>query len=101
MFRGDHGDRCRGRAHFEASKEIYRLPEKRKIKYPLIDAQALRARVTVTPQEIQDYYRDNEQQYPTPGQIKASHILLKTGEGKKEEDVRKRADAPCEGQVRR
>ena len=31
--------------------------------------------------------------YSTPEQVKASHILLKTGDGKKEEDVRKRAEA--------
>jgi peptidyl-prolyl cis-trans isomerase D len=79
-------------AHFDKNKEQYRVGEKRKVKYMLIDAQALRARVTVTPQEIQDAYRDSAQQYSTPEQIRASHILLKT-EGKKEEDVRKQAEA--------
>ena len=53
------------------NKETYRLPEKRKVKYLLIDAQALRARVTVTPQEIQDAYRENQQQYSTPEQVKS------------------------------
>jgi peptidyl-prolyl cis-trans isomerase D len=80
-------------SRFEADKERYRIPEKRKVKYLLIDAQALRSRVTVTPQDVQDAYQDNIDQYTTPEQIHATHILLKTGEGKKDEDVRKRADA--------
>src|ERR1700752_3566507 len=50
-------------SHFEANKETYRIPEKRKIKYALIDLQAIRQRMSVTPQDVQRYYEDNKQQY--------------------------------------
>jgi peptidyl-prolyl cis-trans isomerase D len=78
-------------AWFEANKDDYRIPEKRKVKYALLDVQAIRERITVSPQDVQNYYEDNAQQFSTPEQVRASHILLKT-EGKSEEDVRTLAE---------
>ena len=65
--------------------------EKRKIKYALIDLQGLRQRTTVSAQDLQRYYDDNQQQYSTPEQVRASHILLKT-EGKDDAAVKKQAE---------
>jgi peptidyl-prolyl cis-trans isomerase D len=78
-------------AHFEANKEQYRIPEKRKIKYALIDLQAIKQRTNVSAQDVQRYYEDNKERYSTPEQVRASHILLKT-EGKDEAAVRKQAE---------
>ena len=78
-------------AWFEKSKDTYRIPEKRKVKYALLDVQAIRERTTVTPQQVQRYYEDNAQQYATPEQVRASHVLLKT-DGKNEADVKKLAE---------
>jgi peptidyl-prolyl cis-trans isomerase D len=78
-------------AHFESSKEQYRIPEKRKIKYALIDTTALRDRITITPQEIQRHYDENRQAYSTEEMVQASHILLKT-DGKDEAAVKKQAE---------
>ena len=78
-------------SHFEANKEKYRIPEKRKIKYALIDLQGIRQRTTVSAQDVQRYYDDNQQQYSTPEQVHASHILLKT-EGKDDAAVKKQAE---------
>ena len=77
--------------HFEANKEQYRIPEKRKIKYAFVDLQAIQQRTTVTPQDVQRYYEDNKDQYSTPEQVQASHILLKT-EGKDDAAVKKQAE---------
>jgi peptidyl-prolyl cis-trans isomerase D len=76
---------------FESHKDDYRVPEKRKVKYALIDIQAIRDRITVSPQDVQRFYEDNAQQFSTPEQVRASHILLKT-DGKNEADVKKLAD---------
>ena len=76
---------------FEKNKETYRVPEKRKVRYAVVDTQGIRDRITVTPQDVQRYYEDNQQQYSTPEQVRASHILLKT-EGKNEADVKKQAE---------
>jgi peptidyl-prolyl cis-trans isomerase D len=78
-------------AWFEANTDDYRIPEKRKVKYALLDVQAVRDRITVSPQDVQNYFEDNAQQFSTPEQVRASHILLKT-EGKNEEDVRTLAE---------
>ena len=78
-------------AWFEKKKDTYRIPEKRKVKYALLDVQAIRERTTVAPQQVQRYYEDNAQQYATPEQVRASHVLLKT-EGKNEADVKKLAE---------
>jgi peptidyl-prolyl cis-trans isomerase D len=78
--------------YFEAHKDTYRIGEKRKIRYVTIDQEALRAKATVTGQQIERAYNDNAQQYSTPEQVRASHILFKT-EGKDEAEVRKQAEA--------
>jgi peptidyl-prolyl cis-trans isomerase D len=77
--------------HFESNKEQYRIPEKRKVKYAMIDLEGIRQRTAISPQDIQKYYEDNRQQYSSPEQVQASHILLKT-EGKDDAAVKKQAE---------
>jgi peptidyl-prolyl cis-trans isomerase D len=76
---------------FEEHKETYRIAEKRKVRYLTIDQEALRQKATVTGQQIERAYNENIQQYSTPDQIRASHILLKT-EGKDDATVKKQAE---------
>ena len=45
-------------AYFEAHTEAFRVPEKRKVKYLLIDVDALRAKITVPPADIERAYND-------------------------------------------
>jgi peptidyl-prolyl cis-trans isomerase D len=78
-------------AYFEAHKNELKIPEKRKVKYALVDMQAIRNRTQVSAEDIQRYYDDNKEQYSTPEQVRASHILLKT-EGKDEAAVKKQAE---------
>ena len=86
-------------SYFDAHKDDFKIPEKRKIRYLLIDVDAMRAKVVVPPADIERAYNSNIEQYSTPEQVRASHILLKT-EGKddaavkaKAEDVLKQAKA--------
>ena len=76
---------------FEERKNDYRLPEKRKIKYAVIDTQSLRERTQVSAEDVKRHYEDNQQQYGTPEQVRASHILFKT-EGKDDAAVKKQAE---------
>lgn len=78
-------------AYYEAHKNDLKIPEKRKVKYALVDMQAIRDRIQISPQDIQRSYEDNQQQYSTPEQVRASHILLKT-EGKDDAAVKKQAE---------
>src|SRR2546430_110822 len=78
-------------AHFEAHKNDFKIPEKRKIRYLLIDVDAMRAKVIVPPADVERAYNDNLEQYSTPEQVRASHILLKT-EGKDDAAVKAKAE---------
>jgi peptidyl-prolyl cis-trans isomerase D len=78
-------------SYFEGNKEDFRIPEKRKIRYLLIDIEAIRAKLVVPPADIERVYNDRISEYTTPEQVRASHILLKT-EGKDEAAVRAQAE---------
>ena len=78
-------------AHFDAHKNDFKIPEKRKIRFLLIDVDALRAKVVVPPADIERAYNDNIEQYSTPEQIRASHILFKL-DGKDEAAVKAKAE---------
>src|SRR5262249_29553150 len=78
-------------AHFESHKNDFKIPEKRKIRYLLIDTDAMRARVVVPRADVERAYNDNIEQYSTPEQVRASHILLKT-EGKDDAAVKAKAE---------
>jgi len=87
-------------AYFDKNKETYRIGEKRKVKYALLNVEQVRATITVPEAEITAFYQQNMSQYQTPAQVRASHILLHT-EGKDEakvkaqaEDIIKKAQAP-------
>lgn len=79
-------------ARFEANKETYRIGERRKFKYALVDVEQVRAGLTVTDADVQAFYTQNVGQYTTPAQVRASHILFQTS-GKDEAAVRTQAEA--------
>ena len=78
-------------AHFEKSKENYRIGERRKIKYTIVNVDQVRNSIVVPQADIEAFYQQNLQQYQTPAQVRASHILLKL-EGKDEKQVQALAD---------
>ena len=78
-------------AYYEAHKNELKIAEKRKVKYALVDMQAIRNKITISPDDIKRGYEDKEQQYATPEQVRASHILLKT-QGKDDAAVKKQAE---------
>lgn len=79
-------------AWFESHKDDYKMAEKRKVKYALVDTQAIRERTQIAPADIERHYKENQEQYSTPEQVRASHILFQT-EGKDAAEVRKQAEA--------
>jgi peptidyl-prolyl cis-trans isomerase D len=78
-------------SYFDAHKNDFKIPEKRKIRYLLIDVEALRAKTIVPAADIEREYNNNSEQYTTPEQVRASHILLKT-EGKDDAAVKAKAE---------
>ena len=77
--------------YFDGHKTDFKIPEKRKIRYLLIDVDALRAKVVVPAADVERAYNNGIEQYTTPEQVRASHILLKT-EGKDDAAVKAKAE---------
>jgi peptidyl-prolyl cis-trans isomerase D len=77
--------------HFERNKDSFKVPEKRKMKYVLLDLEAVRAKITIPPADVERAYTDAIDRFTTPEQLRASHILFRT-EGKEEEQVRAAAE---------
>ena len=77
--------------YFDAHKADFKIPEKRKIRYLLVDVDALRTKITVPAGDVEKAYTSNVEQYTTPEQVRASHILLKT-EGKDDAAVKTKAE---------
>jgi len=77
--------------YFASHSADFKIPEKRKVRYLLIDVDAMRAKVVVPSADIERAYNTNIEQYSTPEQVRASHILLKT-EGKDDATVKAAAE---------
>jgi peptidyl-prolyl cis-trans isomerase D len=78
-------------SYFDGHKNDFKIPEKRKIRYLLIDIDAVRTKVTIPPADVERAYNNGIDQYTTPEQVRASHILLKT-EGKDDAAVKTKAE---------
>jgi len=78
-------------SYFEAHKTDFKVPEKRRIRYLLIDIDALRAKITIPSGDIERSYNNNIEQYSSPEQVRASHILLKT-DGKDDAAIKAKAE---------
>jgi peptidyl-prolyl cis-trans isomerase D len=74
-----HPNEAELKAFYERNKATYNnsIPEKRKIKYALVDAGKIASTVTVSPQELQAYYDQHRDEYRVPEQVKVRHILIK------------------------
>lgn len=78
-------------SYFDAHKNDFKIPEKRKIRYLLVDIEGMRAKIVVPAGDVDREYNNNSGQYTTPEQVRASHVLLKT-EGKDDAVVKARAE---------
>ncbi len=66
------------KAYFEQNKLKFQIPEKRVVRYGLLDLSQLRQNVPVTDDELKTIYQQNIQQYEVPDRVHAEHILLTT-----------------------
>ena len=71
------------KAFFDHNKARYAnsIPEKRVVRYFVIDRRQAESRTTVTPTDLQKYYSDHQQNYQTPERVKVRHILIETPAG--------------------
>ena len=66
------------KAYYEANNAKFQIPEKRIVRYGLLDLVQLRQNTPVTDDELKAVYQQNIQQYQVPNRVHAEHILLMT-----------------------
>jgi peptidyl-prolyl cis-trans isomerase D len=79
ILKGLHPTDQELKAFYDRNKATYNnfVPEKRQIKYAVIDKTQPSA-TPVTDQQLQAYYDQHRDEYRLPEQVKVSHILIKT-----------------------
>ena len=79
-------------ALYDEAANDYLVPEKRRLRFVLIDVPALKAGFTPSDADVQAYYDNNLERYTDPVVLRASHILLRTT-GEDVAEVQARAEA--------
>ncbi len=66
------------KSYYETNKSKFQIPEKRIVRYGLLDLAQLRQNTPVTDDELKVVYQQNIEQYQVPNRVHAEHILLMT-----------------------
>ena len=68
------------KAFYDANKQqlVNSIPEKRKARYIVIDPTKLAEKVQVSPDELQAYYNQHQDEFRIPETVTVRHILIKT-----------------------
>jgi peptidyl-prolyl cis-trans isomerase D len=68
------------KAFYDRNKNSYvnSIPERRQLKYVVVDNARLLSQTQVTQSELQSYYQDHRDEYRVPEQVNVRHILIKT-----------------------
>jgi len=80
ILKGLHPTDTELKAFYDRNKATYNnsIPEKRKIKYVLIDTAKLQGEAQVSQQELQAYYDQHRDEFRAPEQVNVRQILIKT-----------------------
>ena len=87
-------DEAEIKAAYEKNKAKYLVPERRIVRYGLVDTNQARQQVQVSDDELKAEYQQNIQQYQVPNRVHVEHILFMTvGKPDAEvEEIRKKAE---------
>src|SRR5204863_8705000 len=68
------------KAFYDRNKQTYvnSIPEKRQLKYVVLDNTKMLAQTQVTQQDLASYYDQHRDEYRVPEQVNVRHILVKT-----------------------
>ncbi len=66
------------KAAFEKNKAKYQVPEKRVVRYLVVDVNQLRQNVQISEDQLKLQYQQNIQQYQVPHRVHVEHILFMT-----------------------
>jgi peptidyl-prolyl cis-trans isomerase D len=82
------------KASYEKNRAKYQLPERRVVRYGLLDINQLRQNVHISDDQLKAQYNQNIKDYELPNRVHVQHILLMTvGKTDAEvEEIRKKAE---------
>jgi peptidyl-prolyl cis-trans isomerase D len=66
------------KAHFEKNRAKYQVPEKRVVRFALLDLNQVRQSLQISDDQLRVQYQQNIQQYQVPNRVHVEHILLMT-----------------------
>jgi peptidyl-prolyl cis-trans isomerase D len=66
------------KAEYEKNKAHYQVPEKRAVRYGLLDTTQMRRAVQISDDQLKVQYQANIQQYQVPNRVHVEHILFMT-----------------------
>ena len=102
ILKGLHPTDPELKAFYDRNKATYNnsIPEKRKIRYVLIDTSKIKGEMQVSQQDLQSYYDQHRDEFRAPEQVNVRQILIKTplpgSDGKVDQngvdEARKKAD---------
>lgn len=78
-------------AWYDSHKDDYLLPETVDLQYIELTREKAEAGVTVTEDDLKDYYAQNKERFESPERRHARHILITTGEGVDDAAAEKKA----------
>lgn len=87
-------DEAEIKAAYEKNRSRYQIPEKRVVRYGLVDLNQLRQTAQVSDDELKVQYQQDLQQYQVPNRVHVEHVLLMTvGKTDAEvEEIRQKAE---------
>ena len=79
LLKGIHPSESELKAFYDRNKGSYNnsIPEKRQLKYVVIDTSSIAAQTPVSQQDLQAYYDQHRDDYRQPEQVNVRHILIK------------------------
>jgi peptidyl-prolyl cis-trans isomerase D len=66
------------KAYFEKNRAKYQVPEKRVVRFALVDLNQIRQSLQISEDQLKAQYQQNIQQYQVPNRVHVEHILLMT-----------------------
>lgn len=71
-------DEAEIKAAFEKNRAQYQIPERRVVRYGLVDVNQIRQNVHISDDQLNAQYQQNIQQYQVPNRVHVEHILFFT-----------------------
>ena len=80
LLKSIHPSEAELKAFYERNKANYNnsIPEKRKLRYVVLETAKVEAQTQVTPDDLQAYYDQHRDEFRVPEQVNVRHILIKT-----------------------